>query len=169
MQIALNPLLRHSNIGETNPSGTQDASSFDFNAILEAVRRGETPTQEEIYAWEMHKGFTRWEDGPDEVEKAGMMRGFKMEFPPGFPSDLRQKLEEMYNDPQVDRWNFVNAYSSTFHPLLSGESWNSNWWERLKNTYEINLVYTNSTTNLVARRNSNNIDCILKQLLNLNY
>lgn len=165
MEIALSPQQIHLQLGRSNSPVVRADSSIDFDAILAAVRRGETPTPAECDAWGRRKGFTRLEDGPDEVEKAGMMRGFKMEFPDGFPGDLRQKLEAMYNDPQVDRWAFVNTYSTTFHPLLSGQPWDNNWRERLKDTYEANARFTDTISNPLNHKYASDMDRLLKSLL----
>jgi len=88
-----------------------------------------------------------------------------MEFPAGFPIDLRQKLEAMYNDPQVDRWIFVHTYSSTFHPLLSGQPWDNNWRERLKDTYEANAHFTDTISNPLNHKYASDLDRLLKSLL----
>ena len=165
MPISLGLQQIHPQPGRSNSPIAKATSCNDFDAILAAVRRGETPTQEEMYAWEQRKGFSRLEDGPDEVEKAGMIRGFRMEFPNNFPVDLRQKLEAMNKDPRVDRWAFFNAYSSTFHPLLSGAPWNSNWKERLYDTYRINTEFTDTIESSMIRKNAQDVDNILRLLL----
>jgi len=165
MQIGIN-LHCELPLSTSIPSSNQSESSNDFGAILEAARRGASLTDAQIYAWEMHKKYTQAEDGPDEVEKVGMLKGFKMEFPSGFPSDLRQKLEDMYNDPKTDRWNFTMMYRLTFDPSLQadGLGWDNSWRQRLQSTIQADERAMGSFSP-IARKNSEEMNLLSRKLI----
>lgn len=147
-------------------SSNQPDYSIDFAAILEAARKGDSLTDAQIYAWEMRKNYTKLEDGPDEVERAGMLKGFNMEFPSGFPLDLRQRLEDMYNDPGTNRWNFAMMYRLTFDPSLQtdGLGWDNSWRQRLQTTIQADERAMGSFS-FIARKNCEEMNLLSRKLL----
>lgn len=113
--------------GTAAPAPPAAGSGIDFAGILDAAKRGEKLTDSQKFAWLQHQ----YEAGklglqPDEVQMSGQLEGFKMDFPAGFPADLKQRMEQTYAGFKTvkDRYQFMDMYSSTF---VGDSTWDSGW------------------------------------------
>lgn len=63
-------------------------------------------------------------------------RGFVMRFPAGFPPELKEKLERMFNDPAIDKHEFISMFLLNFADTdghgRSSRPWNQTWRSQLK-------------------------------------
>jgi hypothetical protein len=89
----------------------------EFAKILEKAQKGETLSTQEIFSWEKHRensGAPYLQ--PDEVDEAGMIKGFQPTFPKGFPSDLQGRLERMWGKchGSDEKFKFMEMFQLNF-------------------------------------------------------
>lgn len=78
-------------------------------------------------------------------------RNFRFDFVPGFPSDLREKLESMWKNCKntEDRKSFVLMYANNFRTapyLPDGKPvWSGGWKTELKATLDANMKFVGKT------------------------
>jgi hypothetical protein len=115
-----------------DPAGTPTPGGFQ--KIFEAVSKSTTSTGDYDPSRVWPEGTEIWPPytGPQ----------FYMVFPPGYPSDLRDRLKAMYQDPATDKPQFEGMYNSMFLPseMRMGDTsgrpnqWTSSWETTLART-----------------------------------
>jgi hypothetical protein len=128
-------------IKATNQTNEQ---SVDFATILERAQKGETLTTQQIVSWENHQEESgQISSTPDEVEQAGMIRGYQPNFSDVSSLDLRNRLENLWNHcpSSSAKFKFMDMFQLNFaadQEMGGRTQWGSSW----RNSLRENLDYT---------------------------
>lgn len=128
-----------------NPSSRTSLYSNEPTSSFKAVLGAHLPPSE-VGSYDPYE---QWPIGTEIWPPYEQKMMFFMVFPPGFPSDLKDKLKALYSDPTTDKQQFASMYDGTFMPyeMMIGDTsgmkphWTASWRTTLAQTLKASAGY----------------------------